>query len=115
MTEGQVINAMELLAKLVAERKGFSNPEIIITKKKKASQELSMKGKIGFVLFLIGGAGLDGDQMIASAIVAGIGMLILLKESKKIDATTAKQKRLLNNTTMLFLCIIAQRKGIFNE
>ena len=37
MTEGQVINAMELLAKLVAERKGFSNPEIIITKKKKAS------------------------------------------------------------------------------
>ena len=49
-----------------------------------------MRSKIGFVLFLIGGAGLDGDQMIASAIVAGIGMLILLKESKKIDATTAK-------------------------
>jgi hypothetical protein len=37
MTEGQLINAMELLAKLVAERKGFNNPEIIITENKKAS------------------------------------------------------------------------------
>ena len=37
MTEGQVINAMELLAKLVAERNGFNNPEIIITENKKAS------------------------------------------------------------------------------
>ena len=37
MTEGQVINAMELLAKLVSERKGFNNPEIIITENKKAS------------------------------------------------------------------------------
>ena len=27
MTEGQIINAMELLAKLVAERNGFNNPE----------------------------------------------------------------------------------------
>lgn len=49
-----------------------------------------MKATIGFILFLIGGAGLDGEQFIASAVVAGIGMLILLKESKKIDATTAK-------------------------
>lgn len=35
MTEGQVINAMELLAKLVAERKGFNNPEITIKENKK--------------------------------------------------------------------------------
>lgn len=27
MTEGQIMNAMELLAKLVAERNGFNNPE----------------------------------------------------------------------------------------
>lgn len=37
MTEGQIMNAMELLAKLVAERKGFTNPEVIITEQKKAS------------------------------------------------------------------------------
>lgn len=36
MTEGQVINAMELLSKLVAERKGFNNPEITIKENKKA-------------------------------------------------------------------------------
>ena len=37
MTEGQVINAMELLAKLVAERNGFNNPEITLKNNKKAS------------------------------------------------------------------------------
>ena len=44
-----------------------------------------MRAIIGFMMFIIGGAGLDGEQMAASAIIAGIGMLILLKESKKID------------------------------
>lgn len=51
-----------------------------------------MKATIGFILFLIGGAGLDGEQFIASAIVAGIGMLILLKESKKIDVPTDQSR-----------------------
>lgn len=27
MTEGQIMNAMELLAKLVSEKNGFNNPE----------------------------------------------------------------------------------------
>ena len=49
-----------------------------------------MKGKIGFVLFLIGGAGLEREQMLASAIIFLIGLFILWTESKKIDATTAK-------------------------
>lgn len=33
MTEEQAMNAMKLLAKLVAERKGFENPEITIKRK----------------------------------------------------------------------------------
>lgn len=37
MTEGQIMNAMELLAKLVAERNGFNNPEITLKDNKKAS------------------------------------------------------------------------------
>lgn len=44
-----------------------------------------MKSKIGFVLFLIGGAGLEGEQMLTSAIMFLIGLFILWTESKKID------------------------------
>lgn len=35
MTESQIYDAMELLARLWAERNGFCNPEITITKKTK--------------------------------------------------------------------------------
>lgn len=37
MTEGQITNAMELLAKLVAEKHGFIDPEITQKDNKKAS------------------------------------------------------------------------------
>lgn len=37
MTEEQAMNAMKLLAKLVAEKKGFENPEINVRETKKAS------------------------------------------------------------------------------
>ena len=57
-----------------------------------------MKSKIGFVLFLIGGAGIDGEQMLASAIISLIGLFVLWTESKKNRRTSRpKQKRLLNN------------------
>ena len=66
-----------------------------------------MKSKIGFVLFLIGGAGIDGEQMLASAIISLIGLFVLWTESKKNRRTSRpKQKRLLNNTTMLFLYLL---------
>ena len=51
-----------------------------------------MKSKIGFVLFLIGGAGLDGEQMLASAIISLIGLFILCTESKKIDVPTDQSR-----------------------
>lgn len=44
-----------------------------------------MRSKIGFVLFLIGCAGVDGPQSFASAIMFLIGLFILWTESKKID------------------------------
>ena len=37
MSEEQAMNAMKLLAKLVAERNGFNNPEITLKDNKKAS------------------------------------------------------------------------------
>lgn len=49
-----------------------------------------MKSNIGFVLFLIGCAGVDGSQAFASAIMFLIGLFILWTESKKIDVPTAK-------------------------
>lgn len=49
-----------------------------------------MKSKIGFVLFLMGCAGVDGPQAFASAIMFLIGLFILWTESKKIDVPTAK-------------------------
>lgn len=47
-----------------------------------------MKRKIAFILFLIGGAGLDGEQMLASTIISLIGLFVLWTESKKIDVAT---------------------------
>lgn len=44
-----------------------------------------MKSKIGFVLFLMGCAGVDGPQAFASAIMFFIGLFVLWTESKKID------------------------------
>lgn len=44
-----------------------------------------MRSKIGFVLFLIGCAGVDGPQSFASAIISLIGLFVLWTESKKID------------------------------
>ena len=44
-----------------------------------------MRSKIGFVLFLMGCAGVDGPQSFASAIMFLIGLFILWTESKKID------------------------------
>lgn len=51
-----------------------------------------MKSTLGFVMMFIGSAGLDGDQMIISGAIAMIGMLILLKESKKIDVATDQSR-----------------------
>lgn len=34
MSESQVINAMQVLARLYAEAKGFQNPQITVTRKK---------------------------------------------------------------------------------
>lgn len=42
-----------------------------------------MKSKIGFVLFLMGCAGVDGPQAFASAIMFLIGLFVLWTESKK--------------------------------
>lgn len=44
-----------------------------------------MRSKIGFVLFLMGCAGVDGPQAFASVIMFFIGLFILWTESKKID------------------------------
>lgn len=66
-----------------------------------------MRSKIGFVLFLMGCAGVDGPQAFASAIMFLIGLFILWTESKKNRRThRPKQKRLLNNITMLFLYLL---------
>lgn len=51
-----------------------------------------MKSKIGFVLLLIGCAGVDGPQAFASVIMFFIGLFILWTESKKIDAPPTKAK-----------------------
>lgn len=51
-----------------------------------------MRSKIGFVLFLIGGAGIDGEQMLASAIISLIGLFILWTESKK-NRRTSRPKQ----------------------
>lgn len=40
-------------------------------------RSLPMRSKIGFVLFLVGCAGMDGPQRIASAVMFLIGLLIL--------------------------------------
>ena len=63
-----------------------------------------MKSKIGFVLFLIGGDGLDGNQMLASAIIYFIGLFVLWTESKKIDVPADQSERLLNNTLLCHFC-----------
>jgi hypothetical protein len=51
-----------------------------------------MRSKIGFVLFLIGCAGLDGEQMLASAIISLIGLFVLWTESKKIDVPAGQSR-----------------------
>lgn len=51
-----------------------------------------MKATIGFVMMLIGSAGLDGEQMLASAIISLIGLFILWTESKKIDVPTDQSR-----------------------
>lgn len=51
-----------------------------------------MRSKIGFVLLLIGCAGVDGPQAFASVIMFFIGLFILWTESKKIDAPPTKAK-----------------------
>lgn len=50
-----------------------------------------MKSKIGFVLFLIGGAGISGEQGTVSAAIFLIGLFILWKESK-IDVPTDQSR-----------------------
>ena len=50
-----------------------------------------MRTKMGFLMLLIGGAGLDGPESAACAVVAVIGLMICLKESKKIDAPRPKR------------------------
>lgn len=50
-----------------------------------------MKAKIGFLAMIIGSAGLDGEQTVISAVIAMIGLLIIVKESKKIDAPPASK------------------------
>ena len=47
---------------------------------------------IGFVMMCIGSAGADGEQLIASMMIAAIGMLILVKEGKKIDVPTDQSR-----------------------
>lgn len=46
-----------------------------------------MKSMIGFVLFLIGCAGIDGSEWVISAAIFFIGLIILWLESKKIDVS----------------------------
>ena len=46
-----------------------------------------MKGKIGFVLLLVGCAGADGSEWTISAAIFFIGLIILWFESKKIDVS----------------------------
>lgn len=72
-----------------------------------------MKSKIGFVLFLIGCAGVDGPQAFASASIFSIGLFILWTESKKIDAppTKANVYKTTHNYAISVL-ILARRKGI---
>lgn len=66
-----------------------------------------MKSKIGFVLFLIGGAGLEGEQMLTSAIMFLIGLFILWTESKK-NRRTSRQANtsIKQHITMLFLYLL---------
>ena len=44
-----------------------------------------MRSKIGFVLFLMGCAGVVGSEAFASAFMFFIGLFVLWTESKKID------------------------------
>lgn len=66
-----------------------------------------MKSKIGFVLFLIGGTGLEGEQMLTSAIMFLIGLFILWTESKK-NRRTSRQANtsIKQHITMLFLYLL---------
>ena len=66
-----------------------------------------MRSKIGFVLFLIGCAGVDGPQAFASAIMFLIGLFILWTESKK-NRRTSRQANtsIKQHITMLFLYLL---------
>ena len=59
---------------------------------------------IGFVMMCIGGAGVDGEHMLISGAIAIIGLLIIEKESKKIDVPADQSRTSKNNITTLFLC-----------
>lgn len=50
-----------------------------------------MRSKIGFVLFLMGCAGVDSNFTV-SALMIMISLFVLWKESKKIDVTTDQSR-----------------------
>lgn len=70
-------------------------------------------GYIGFLMLLIGAAGVDGNNMLASGIIALIGLVLLaitsVKENSLVWITDQSKHTKLktNNTTMLFLSILA--------
>ena len=51
-----------------------------------------MKSVIGFIAFLIGGAGVGGTDHAICSVIALAGLVILWKEGKKIDAPTDQSR-----------------------
>lgn len=51
-----------------------------------------MRAKIGFLALIIGGAGLDGPDSTICAVIAVIGLIICLKESKKNRRSTDQSR-----------------------